>query len=183
MFAICAPVASLMVIFRGQIKEECIFCLFCQDYCFCSSKLKVSRVLFFSWMNDTMNNVFTLYLSMKSDCLICVVFTQQNDNMLYPGTLVVFLGWKKQCLILTFCMFLFFLMNCLESKGKHLFSTHLTVINTFGLQGSSFVAVPGLHMNLVLYTERKKFLCFTCPARDEDTEPVHDCSICTFGLR
>lgn len=43
-------------------------------------------------MNDTMNNVLTLYLSMKSDYLTCLVLTQQNDNVLNPGTLVVFLG-------------------------------------------------------------------------------------------
>lgn len=89
MFAICAPLALLMVIFRGQIKEECILFV-CHDYCFCSSK--VSRVFFFFWMNDTMNNVLTLYLSMKSDYLTCLVLTQQNDNVLNPGTLVVFLG-------------------------------------------------------------------------------------------
>lgn len=88
MFAICAPLAFLMVIFRGQIKEECILFV-CHDDCFCSSK--VSRFFFF-WINDTMNNVLTLYLSMKSDYLICLVLTQQNDNVLIPRTLVVFLG-------------------------------------------------------------------------------------------
>lgn len=90
MFAICAPLAFLMVIFRGQIKEECILFV-CHDDCFCSSK--VSRFFFFFfWINDTMNNVLTLYLSMKSDYLICLVLTQQNDNVLIPRTLVVFLG-------------------------------------------------------------------------------------------
>lgn len=95
MFAICASLALLMVIFRGQIKEECILFV-CHDDCFCSSKLKVSRGFF--WMNDTMNIVLTLYLSMKSDSLIRLVLTQQNGNVLNPRTLVVFLGWKSNAL-------------------------------------------------------------------------------------
>lgn len=153
MFAICAPLALLMVIFRGQIKEECIF--FCQDYCFCSSKLKVSRIfpLFLDkWHNEQCFNFIFVYEIRLFD-MSSFNTTEWTCCILEPWW-----WWMKmQCLILTSCMFLLFWMNCLESKGKHLFSTHLTVINTFGLKGYSFIMLPGWHMNLVLYTFRKSF--------------------------
>lgn len=83
---------------------------------------------------------------------------------------------KKQCLILTFYMFLF-LMNCLESKGKDLFSTHITVINTFSLKGCSLIICSApddalwfaREFSLIHKKKKKKFPVFTRPASDDDT--------------